>query len=200
MNRSLFTTAKALSMLVLAGATLASGCGGSSGLVKYCCYQGEVVLTHLSDVKLVMADGKQRDFREVYTGFELQDRLFTTPLPLPQVTIADVIYQSLPPVLPLYDANNNGQLEPPEMTVMYIREGAIGLGHEVDHLAVKGEPARAITTSAADIGGLMTFINAHKDTFPPGSQAIFGDMERLGLDYIQRGSQGPDPSSKKLPP
>ncbi|MDX1431767.1 MAG: hypothetical protein R3286_04895 [Gammaproteobacteria bacterium] len=198
MKRLVFSSASARRAVAAAAlAASLSGCALNTSLIEYCCYKGEVALAYLEDVKLVTPQGKQLAFRDVYTDFSMQQGLLTKPLPIQNVEIGTVIYQSLAPVLPLYDANKNGKLEPPELTVMYIREGAIGLGHEVDHLVVDGKRANAITTSAADIGGLMKSIDAHLDTFPPASQAIFRDMERVGLDYIQRGSEGSDKQDGK---
>lgn len=198
MQRTIVDARRAIALAALA-ITLTS-CAGSSMLVKYCCYEGDAVLTRLSDVQMAKPEGGTLAFHEVYPDFQMQEAFVTTPLPIQNVDIGLVIYQSLAPVLPLYDANKNGRLEPPELTVMYVREGAIGLGFEVDHLEVDGKRADAITTSAADIGGLMKTIDAHEKSFPPASQAIFSDMERLGLDYIRRGSESGDgDEDKKLP-
>jgi hypothetical protein len=84
----------------------------------------------------------------------------------------------------------------PEIGVLYLREGALGMGHQVDHLAVGGQRVDAITTSTSDVGGLMRYLNARMDTLTPEAQAIFRDLERVGLDIRQRGSENGNRTSK----
>ena len=98
----------------------------------------------------------------------------------------------------MYDANKNKLIEEPEVAVLYLREGALGMGHDVDHLAVDGKRVDAIMTSRSDVGGLMRYLDARMDTLTPEAQAVFRDMERVGLDIIQRGSEGPDSQNKKI--
>ena len=84
----------------------------------------------------------------------------------------------------------------PELTVLYEREAAIGLGHDEDHLAVNGQPVRALQTASADVAGLLNFVAAHGGRLQPEQQAIFRDLERLGRDLRSRGSEGPNVESR----
>lgn len=180
-------------LVVLAGATLLlAACASTTDLVADCCYDGEAALTRIEDVRLVMTDGRKAAFGEIYAGFSPQSGLFTKPFPFREVDISQVTYQALVPVLPLYDANGDDRLQEPELTVLYVREGAIGMGHDVDHLEVAGERADAITVARADVGGLMTFLSRRLDSLDEESQRIFRDLDRVGLDIRQRGSEGPD--------
>jgi hypothetical protein len=179
--------------------SLLSACSTTS-LVADCCYDGEAALTRIEGVDLVMADGTSRPFTDVYAGFEPQSGTFTKPFDFRKVRFSLITYDALAVVLPLYDANDDGVLLEPEITVMYIREGAIGMGHSVDHLAVNGKRASAITVARADVGGLMSYIHAHRDQMTPESQAIFRDLERVGLDIRQEGSEGPDRQRRKIIP
>jgi len=111
-----------------------------------------------------------------------------------------VTYDALAVILPLYDANKNKVIEEPEIAVLYLREGALGMGHDVDHLAVDGKRVDAIMTSRSDVGGLMLYLDARMDSLTPEVQAEFRDMERVGLDIIQRGSEGGDRQNKQITP
>lgn len=188
---------KSAGLLVLASLLL-SACVGSTSLIKNCCYQGDVALVHLDKVQFVAPDGTTSPFNDIYPGFKLQDSFATKSFPFRKVDYALVTYDALAVILPLYDANKNRSLEEPEITVMYLREGARGMGHKVDHLAVDGKRVDAISTSGADVGGLMLYLDARMDSLTPEAQAEFRDLERVGLDIIQRGSEGPDPSPQKL--
>lgn len=186
--------------LLIAIALFLGGCGGSTALIKNCCYEGEAALVHLENVQFVAPDGSISPLEDNYPGFKLQDSFLTKSFPFQKVQYALITYDSLAVLMPLYDANKNGYLEEPEITVLYLREGALGMGRKVDHLAVEGKRVNAITTSRADVGGLMLYLDARMDSLTPEVQAEFRDLELVGLDIIRRGSEGPDPSPQKLPP
>ena len=185
-------------LLALAGLLL-GGCS-SSALVKHCCYDGEEFVVRLNEVEFVATDGSVATFDDVYTDFEPEDRFVTTLFPFRKANIAEVTYDSLVLPLQLYDANKNGFLEEPEATVLYLREGALGMGHTVDHVAVGGKRAGAITTSRSDVGGLMRYLDTHKDSLKPETQEIFRDMVQVGQDIKLRGSEGADREPQKITP
>ncbi|NIM28743.1 MAG: hypothetical protein GTO67_09500 [Gammaproteobacteria bacterium] len=184
--------------LLVAATFLLGGCSGTA-LVKNCCYDGEEAVVYLDEVEFVAADGSVSKFADVYPGFAPQESFFTTLLPFRKVNNALVVYDSLVLPLSLYDANKNGFTEEPELTVLYLREGALGMGHQVDHLAVGGKRYGAITTSPSYVGGLMQYLNARKDSLPPETQAIFRDLVQVGQDIKLRGSEGPDRQKKYKP-
>ena len=192
MNR--FATAGLLSMAAL----LLSACVGSTSLIKNCCYEGNAALVHLDKVQFVAPDGAVSALTDIYPGFEIQDSFATNSFPFRKVRYARITYDSLAVLMPLYDANKNGLLEEPELTVLYLREGALGMGHKVDHLAVDGKRVNAITTSRADEGGLMIYLDARMEALTPEVQAEFRDLERVGLDIVQRGSEGRDISPQQI--
>jgi hypothetical protein len=183
----------ALMTLVLDGCT-------SSDLIKNCCYDGDEAVVYLDKVEFVAADGSVSKFADVYPGFKSQDSFLTASFPFRKVNNAEVVYDSLVVPLNLYDANKNGFMEEPELTVLYLREGALGMGHKVDHLAVGGKRYDAITTSRSNVGGLMQYLEAHKDSLKPETQAMFRDLVQVGQDIKLRGSEGPDRQDKKYPP
>lgn len=174
-------------------------CGGSTALRKHCCYIGDVTLARVGQVEFVAPDSSVSKFADIYPGFEPQDSFLTTAFPFRRADNGLIIYDSLVWIASVYDANKNGFLEEPEITVLYLREGAIGMGHKVDHLTVDGKRADAITTSASDVGGLMHYLKARQDTLTPEVQAEFRDMELLGQDIKLRGSEGPDRQKKWNP-
>ncbi len=179
-------------------ALLLGACVGSSSLIKNCCYDGNAALVHLDKVQFVAPDGARSTLNDIYPGFAIQDSLATNSFPFRKVRYAQITYDSLAVLMPLYDANKNGLLEEPELTVLYLREGALGMGHKVDHLAVDGKRVNAITTSRADEGGLMIYLDARMDALTPEVQAEFRDLERVGLDIVQRGSEGRDISPQQI--
>ena len=185
--------------LLILAALLLGGCT-STALVKSCCYDGDEAVVYLKEVEFVAADGSVSTFADVYPDFTPQDRFVTTLFPFRKVNIAEVTYDSLVLPLNLYDANKNGFLEEPETAVLYLREGALGMGHEVDHLAVDGKRVGAITTSRSNVGGLMQYLDARKDSMNPETQEILRDMVLVGQDLKLRGSEGPDRQSRPLKP
>lgn len=185
--------------LLAAASLLLVACGGSTSLIKNCCYQGDATLVHLDRVQFVAPDGTTSTFDEIYPGFTPQDSFATKSFPFRKVDYALITYDALAVILPLYDANKNKSLEEPEIAVLYLREGALGMGHKVDHLAVDGKRVDAIMTSRSDVGGLMRYLDARMDSLTPEAQVIFRDMERVGLDIIQRGSEGSDRQKKFTP-
>jgi hypothetical protein len=191
--------ARAAGCLLGAAMLLLAGCS-STALIKNCCYDGEEAVVYLDRVEFVAPDGSTSSFADIYPGYESQDRFATTAFPFRKANIGLIIYDAL--VLPanLYDANKNGFLEEPEITVLYLREGALGMGHNVDHLTVDGKRYGAITTSRSNVGGLMQYLNARMDTLSPEIREIFRDMVQLGQDIKLRGSEGPDRQDRQLKP
>lgn len=200
MTASNTTLLRAGAWLLAATTLLLGGCVGSTTLIRDCCYEGDAALVYLDEVEFIAPDGNISKFADIYPGFVSQDSFLTKSFPFRKVQISQVTYDSLAVILPLYDANKNGFLEEPEVTVLYLREGALGMGRKVDHLAVKGKRFDAIMTSRSNVGGLMNYLDARQNSLSKEVQAEFRDMERVGLDIIQRGSEGPDRQSRQFTP
>lgn len=171
---------------------LLAGCASMTEPSPPCCYTGTYTMARLQNVSLVMRGGSSVSFGDVFRGFQPSTGLFATAFPFRKVDIASVVYHALAPVLPIYDANDDGWLEKPELAVLYVREAALGLGKHVDHLAVGGKPVRALVLSQADVGGLVDWVKAHKSEMTPEARAIFSDLVRVGQDKLLKGSEGPD--------
>lgn len=168
-------------------ATLAS-CASSTELVPPCCYTGDVALAHVADVKLALTDGNEIGFAQAFPGYEPQPGPFTTAFPFRRVEIARVTFGALRPVLPQYDANDNGRMEEPELTVLYIREAALGMGLKVDHVATS-DRADALVLSAGETGGLVRYVKANLDQMTPPARDIFKKLDLLGIQLRSRGSE-----------
>jgi hypothetical protein len=193
-------TSRIYRWLLLPAALLLGACVGSTSLIRDCCYEGDAVLVHLDAVQFVAPDGTVSSFEKIYPGFARQESFATKSFPFRKARYSLITYDALAVILPLYDANRNTLIEEPEIVVLYLREGALGMGHQVDHLAVDGKRVDAIMTSRSDVGGLMTYLDGRRDDLSDEVQAEFRDMERVGLDFIQRGSEGADRQKKQMTP
>ena len=169
--------------------TLLSACVSTTVTAPSCCYQGEVTLTRLHQVIFETRDGKTLTLEQVLPGFEPQRSMFTSSLPFREANSEDIIYASLEPLLPLYDSNSDGRLEYPEIITLYLREAIRGLGKEVQRLG-NPAPIRTLIIPAADVGGLVNYVQTHLHQMSPEAQLIFADLNLLGLDLLAPGSKG----------
>ncbi len=172
-------------------AWLSAGCGSTDEIHIPSTYVGDITQAHLEDIYLATKDGKKLPFREVFANFEPQTGIFTTALPFRKFAVADIIYEIAQPVAAYYDAkaNNNGYLEGPELLVLYIRESAIGLGHDMDYLGTNPR-FNALATSNADTGGLMEFVKRNSKDMTEHARQLFVDLVQIGLDRRNRGASG----------
>ena len=179
-------------MLLLAVVfSVVAACTSPDEIRRPCCYQGALTLARLERVRFVMDDGSDRPFDEVYKGFQSQSRTVTTPFPFQRIGISGLVYDVLSVVFPPYDANRNGILETPEITVLYLREGALGMGFKVSHLAVD-ERVHALQTSPGDVGGLVTYIDANRSGMSKEARALFREIDYLAAQIRRRGVEAAD--------
>jgi len=171
----------ALATVVLA-MTLA-GCKPSTNLVKPCCYDGDVALTHLGDTHLTLEDGATVAFGDVFPGLTADSGQFGRVFPLEKADIGLVTFASLRDLLPKYDANGDRILEEPELTALYVREAARGLGWPVVGIEPSGIDG-AIATSRADVSALVRFVERHVHEMARPQQRIFRDLYWLGLEVV----------------
>ena len=168
-----------MAMAVLAVALV--GCKPSTNLVRPCCYKGEVALLHLADTTLVLEDGDTVAFGDVFSDFSAVSDSFARVFPFEKADIGLVTFQSLRDVLPAYDANDDRILEEPELTALYVREAARGLGYPVVRIEPSGGNG-AIATSRADVSGLVRFVERHVHEMATPQQRIFRDLYWLGIE------------------
>ncbi len=186
-QRNPFTAIAALFVL--------AGCAAPTVPPDPCCYAGAYSKARLADVRLVLANGQAQTFAALFPDFRAGDGWILTPLPFQEADIAQVSYDTARAAMLQYDANGNGLIEAPELTVLYIREAARGLGHQVAHLEASPRTA-ALVLPAADIDGLMQWLKRNRSRMTPQAQALTADLERVGLDLRNRGSEGGDEGSK----
>ena len=187
----------ALRLAAALAAVVLTGCAVSTRPVPPCCYAGAVTTTRLGALEARGADGRRLRFEEVFPGFRPDEGLFTAALPFEEALREDIIYASLVPLLPIYDANGDGRLERPEVLVLYAREAARATGTALEHLG--GDQAVwAVSAPNADVGGLVRWVQASQTRMDPEGQAIFRDLERLGQDLRLRGSEGGDQESDNV--
>ena len=175
--------------VALLSALLLVGCGSTADIVRPSDYVGEMTSARLEDLYLVTTDGKRLKFREVFKDVEPQTGFMTTPLPFRRIDIAQVVFDTVAPVMDYYDANanNNGYLEGPELLVLYVREGAIGLGYSVDYVSLNPR-IKALATSTGETGGLVKFVEKNKASMTDRAHQIFREIEQVGLERRVRGS------------
>ena len=178
MNKSQRIIAAAGTMLL---AITLAGCKPSTNLVRPCCYKGDVALTHLADTNLVLEDGAVVAFGDVFSSFSADTNSFARVFPFEKADIGLVTFQSLRDVLPTYDANDDRILEAPELTALYVQEAARGLGHPVVRVEPSGDNG-AISTSRADVSGLVQFVERHVHEMAKPQQRIFRDLHWLGIE------------------
>ena len=166
--------------------SLSTACVSPDEVRRPCCYEGDLTLARLERVRFVLDDGSQLAFDQVFKGFQPQNRDVPTPFPFQKIGISGLVYDVLSVVFPTYDANKNGILEEPELTVLYLREGALGMGFKVSHLVVE-ERVHALQTSTGDVGGLVTYINANRSGMSKEAQALFMEIDHLAAQIRRRG-------------
>ena len=158
-----------------------AGCGASTNLVRPCCYKGDVALTHLADTQLALEDGATVAFSDVFSDFGADPSAFARVFPFEKADIGLVTFASLRDILPEYDANGDRILEKPELTALYVREAARGLGYPVVRIEPSGDGG-AIATSRADESALVRFVERHRQEMARPQQRIFRDLHWLGLE------------------
>ena len=176
-----------LKLLALLAVSTLAGCTSNTTPVPPCCYQGDVTTTRFETLELTREDGKRMKLLDALPGFTPQVGLFAAALPFDKAERADMYYGSLEPLLERYDSNRDGVLERPEIIVMYASEALRATGTPVRHLG-GDTPIGAVSAPNADVGGLVNWTEARIDTMTREGRQIFRDLERLGLDMRNRGS------------
>jgi hypothetical protein len=173
---------------VMATASIVAGCVSNTTPVPPCCYAGAVTTARLASLALRTEDGRSVSFGEVFGGFTAQEGLFARTLPFDEVQRHEIDSATLQPLLSLYDANQDGRLEKPEVIVLYALEAARATGTRIRHFGTDA-PIRAISAPNADVGGLVHWAQARRGSMTPEGQAVLGELERLGRDLRVRGSE-----------
>ena len=75
------------------------------------------------------------------------------------------------------------------MAVMYVQETALGLGHPVIQFKYNSERIEALQIATADLGGLMSFIDANSRELEPKTRQLFRDMPYI-VEDIRSAQEG----------
>jgi len=155
-----------------------------------CCYRGDVVGLRLAEVTVNLEDGRTLSFGELFPDFAPSTSFFTRNFPVYRLDIARVVYPKLAVILALYDinANDNGVIEEPELTVLYMREAALGLDQPVTHLGGKS-PLWAIFATSGDIDGLIRLVNRRRSEMTPAARQTFDELDLLRRDFRLDGTE-----------
>lgn len=160
-------------------------CASGNEIPKHTLYQGKAAFVRLQDVVVAAADGSRMPFGEVFDGFTPAG-FFSRTFPARTIDIRLVGMKRVRDLLAEFDANGDGWSEQPELTALYVREGARGLGFGAEHVLVDGQPARALVVPRSDIGGLLNYIYSQMAEMKPEARDLFRTMEVIGQLERQR--------------
>lgn len=172
----------------LACALLLGAWATTSSAALECCYQGNVADLRLAEVKVNLEDGRTLPFGELFPDFAPSTSFFTRTFPVYRLDIARVVYPKLAVILAQYDANDNGSIEEPELTVLYMREAARGLDQPVTYLGGKRR-VRAIFATSGDIDGLIRLVNRRRSEMTPAARQTFDELDLLRRDFRLDGTE-----------
>ena len=173
---------------LLAWALLLGTWSPQSAAILQCCYHGDSVEMRLTDLQVRLEDGQTVSFQELFPDFESSTSFFTLTYPVFKLDIARVVYAHLSLKFIDYDANGNGAIEEPELTVLYIEEAARGLGQPIAQLGAEGTP-RAIFAPAGDIDGLIRLVNRRRSEMDPDARKTFDEIDLLRIDFRIDGTE-----------
>jgi len=129
-----------------------------------------------------MENGERKSYTEVLPGLTSDRSVFTFPVAFDEADDTELAaYPSLEQVLPSYHANGNQWIEKPELVVLYLREIARGLGQPVKAIELE-ETVGALVLPQTEVGGLTRYLRDVPTRMTPDVQAMFNDLELLGMD------------------
>ena len=169
-------------------ALLLAGFSPPSSAMLRCCYKGDSPELQASSVEIKLEDGRTVTFGELFPDFEASSTLFPLYYPVYRLAISRVVYSHLFAKFSFYDANKNGYIEEPELTVLYIEETARGLDKSIAQ--VGGEQRLgAIFVSPGDIDGLIRLVARHRSAMKPDARKTFDEIELLRRDFRLDGTE-----------
>ena len=153
-----------------------------------CCYSGDFIELQAADVEVKLEDGRMVLFGELFPDFTPSTSFFTLMYPVYRLDIARVVYPHLASKFIEYDANDNGLIEEPELTVLFMQEAARGLDQPVTQLGGESR-LRAIFVSSGDIDGLIRLVNRRRSEMNPAARKTFDEIDLLRRDFRLDGSE-----------
>lgn len=180
-----------VSMLCLAA--LLCGWTPASHAVSRCCYHGDAPVLSAADVKIKLEDGRTVTFGKLFPDFKSSTSAFPLYYPVYRLDIARVVYSHLFLKFTFYDANKDGFIEEPELTVLYMEEAARGLDKPIARIGAERQLG-AIFVSPGDIDGLIRLVERHRADMKPDARKTFDEIKLLRdqfrLDGSEPGEQG----------
>jgi hypothetical protein len=152
-----------------------------------CCYSGESIELRAAEVEVKLEDGRVVPFGEIFPDFTPSTSFFTLMYPVYRLDIARVVYPHLRLIFAEYDANDNGFIEEPEITVLFMQEAARGLDQPVSQIGGESR-LRAIFISPGDIDGLIRLVKRRRSEMKPDTRKTFEEMDLLRRDFRLDGS------------
>ena len=153
-----------------------------------CCYSGDSIELQAADVEVKLEDGRVVSFGELFPDFSPSTSFFTLMYPVYRLDIARVVYPHLASKFVQYDANENGFIEEPELTVLFMQEAARGLEQPITQLGGKRR-LRAIFVSAGDIDGLIRLVKRRRSEMKPATRKTFDEIDLLRRDFRLDGTE-----------
>ncbi len=115
-----------------------------------CCYSGDSIELQAADVEVKLEDGRMVSFGELFPDFTPSTSFFTLMYPVYRLDIARVVYPHLAFKFIEYDANDNGFIEEPELTVLFMQEAARGLDQPITQLGGERRWSATIRSAASE--------------------------------------------------
>jgi len=186
-------------MLALVAVSACQDTGGQYRSSFYV-YEGQSSSARLSDIDIAMEDGRALPLADVLQGYEPFDGFIAPFINMDKIYISDrdIHHPGFIALLTRYDADANGLVEIPELTVLYAVEGARGLKQPASHLSLEGQHVAALHTTAADLNGLRLFVKQNRPTMTAEAQTYFwmlNDMYQILL--IRNNDLGRDKGRRK---
>lgn len=188
---------KRMMFLGLVGAAALTGCASNDQITTSCCYQGTATPARLTGLPLTLSNGETMPVEAALEGFRPMPAFGGPRYPVREVDLRYVTQRGVKEIFHSYDANRNNALEQPEITVLYVREAALGMGVPVDYVG-GSQPLGAIDTAPADIMGMVSFVNSNKGRMQQQARLVFDEMDTQAYLVRILNAGGPDPRRPPL--
>ena len=153
---------------------------GGGRLVAHPTYSGECTLAHLRQLHY-QTDAQPIPVAQVIAHDGSKPRWFGRELPFANLDIDVLAPAELHALLHQYDANDNGYLEQPEITLLYVIELARAVDIPVRGVMLDGRPVRALQVSSSERDRLVRFSSKVRARFNAAGRKLFDDLDQLGV-------------------
>ena len=170
------------------------GCVPNTQPVVPCCYSGAVTAARLGELRFITRGGQSLSVAQALPGLTADPSAFGRSLPFDKVDIRAEAFASLRPIFNRYDANSDGVLQAPELTLLMVVESARGLGRDIVGLRT-AQPIASLALSSAEMSAVVRYTEQNRGQFKPQTQRLFADIDQLErVLRVYRNDGGPDQS------